>query len=176
MPRSNVARRYAQGAFQLAREQGNLDGWRAELATLEALLDDDVLKSAFNNPAVNMVRRMELARRLAPDLTPGSENLLRLLIEHQRTSEMPAIRREFDRLADQASGVLNVTLTTAGDVATEDRERYAHQLGSRLGRQVRVEYARDPALIGGAKIQIGDRVVDGSLRTQLQRLRQQLTG
>lgn len=176
MPRSNVARRYAQGAFQLAQEEHDLEGWRAEMARLEALLNDDVLTAAFANPAVSLARRMELARRLAPELKSGTANLLRLLIEHRRTTEMPAIRREFERLADEASGLLDVTLTTAVDLDERDRPHYERELADRLGRQVRAHYRRDPSLIGGALIQIGDRVVDGSVRTLLQRLRQELAG
>jgi F-type H+-transporting ATPase subunit delta len=176
VPRSNVARRYAQGAFQRAQEEHDLDGWGAELAKLEALLGDDVLKAAFANPAVSMQRRMELAERLKDDLKPETENLLRLLIEHQRTGEMPAIRREFDRLADEASGVLDVTLTTATDLSERDRQHYERELRDRLGRDVRVHYQQDPSLIAGATVQIGDRVVDGSVRMQLQRLRQELAG
>ena len=164
MPHSNVARRYAQGVFQLAQEEQDLDGWRAELGRLEALLDDEVLRAAFANPAVSMARRLELAKRLAPELKPQSENLLRLLVEHQRTTEMQAIRRAFERMADEASGMVDVTLTSAVELA------------ERLGRQVRIHYRRDPELIGGALIQIGDRVVDGSVRSQLQRLRQALAG
>jgi F-type H+-transporting ATPase subunit delta len=176
VPHSNVARRYAQGAFQLAREEHDLDSWRAELARLEALLQDDVLDAAFHNPALSMQRRMELARMLAPELRPETENLLRLLVEHQRTAEVSAIRREYERLADEAAGIAEVTLTSAVDVSQADRERYERELAQRLGRQVRLHYRRDPELIGGATIQIGDRVVDGSVRTQLQRLRQALGG
>ena len=58
MPRSNIARRYAQGIFQLAEAQHDLDGWRRELAQLDALLQDDVLRAAFANPAVTTPRRM----------------------------------------------------------------------------------------------------------------------
>ena len=176
MPHSNVARRYAQGVFQLAQEEQDLDGWRAELGRLEALLDDEVLRAAFANPAVSMARRLELAKRLAPELKPQSANLLRLLVEHQRTTEMQAIRRDFERMADEASGMVDVTLTSAVELAEADRRRYERELAERLGRQVRIHYRRDPELIGGALIQIGDRVVDGSVRSQLQRLRQALAG
>ena len=126
--------------------------------------------------ALSMARRLELAKRLAPELKPQSENLLRLLVEHQRTTEMQAIRRDFERMADEASGLVDVTLTSAVELAEADRRRYERELAERLGRQVRIHYRRDPELIGGALIQIGDRVVDGSVRSQLQRLRQALAG
>ena len=175
MPRSNIARRYAQGIFQLAKEP-ELDSWRQELAQLEALLQDDVLRAAFANPSVTTPRRMELAQRLAPELRQETQNLLRLLIEHRRTSEMPAIRREFERMADQAAGIVNVALTTAVDLSDAEQERYERVLADRLGKKVRMDYRHDPGLVAGATIQIGDRLIDGSVRTQLDRLRQRLAG
>ena len=175
MPRSNIARRYAQGIFQLAKEP-DLDSWRQELAQLEALLQDDVLRAAFANPSVTTPRRMELAQRLAPELRRETQNLLRLLIEHRRTSEMPAIRREFERMADQASGIVNVALTTAVDLSDAEQQRYERALADRLGKKVRMDYRHDPGLVAGATIQIGDRLIDGSVRTQLDRLRQRLAG
>ena len=176
MPRSNVARRYAQGIFQLAEAEGDLDGWRRELTQLDALLQDDVSRAAFANPAVTTPRRMELAQRLAPELRPETQNLLRLLIEHRRTSEMPAIRREFERMADEAAGIVNVALSTAVELDDSERQRYERALADRLGKKVRMEYRHDPELVAGATVQIGDRLIDGSVRTQLDRLRQRLTG
>jgi len=176
VPRSNIARRYAQGIFQLAQADRDLDAWRTELTQLEALLQDDVLRAAFANPAVTTPRRMELARGLAPELRPETQNLLRLLIEHRRTSEMPAIRREFERMADEAGGIVNVALTTAIELDEAEKRRYEKALADRLGKTVRLEYRRDPGLVAGATVQIGDRLIDGSVRTQLDRLRQQLVG
>jgi len=175
VPRSNIARRYAQGIFQLAKEP-ELDSWRQELAQLEALLQDDVLRAAFANPSVTTPRRMELAQRLAPELRQETQNLLRLLIEHRRTSEMPAIRREFERMADEAAGIVNVALTTAVDLSDAEQQRYERALADRLGKKVRMDYRHDPGLVAGATIQIGDRLIDGSVRTQLDRLRQRLAG
>jgi F-type H+-transporting ATPase subunit delta len=176
VPRSNVARRYAQGVFQLAEAEHDLDAWRRELTQLDALLQDDVLRAAFANPAVTTSRRMELAQKLAPELRPETQNLLRLLIEHRRTTEMPAIRREFERMADEAAGIANVALTTAIDLGAAERQQYERALADRLGKKVRVEYRHDPGLVAGATVQIGDRLIDGSVRTQLDRLRQRLAG
>ena len=176
MPRSNIARRYAQGIFQLAEAEHDLDGWRPELAQLDALLQDDVLRAAFANPAVTTARRMELAQRLAPELRAETQNLLRLLIEHRRTSEMPAVRREFERMADEAAGIVNVALTTAVELGDAEQQRYERALADRLGKKVRIEYRMDAGLVAGATIQIGDHLIDGSVRTQLDRLRQRLAG
>lgn len=171
---SNVARRYAAGIFQLAEEERTSDSWRAELAKLDELLQDEVLVAAFQNPAVGITRRMELAKVLAPELKPETENLLRLLVEHHRTRYMHEIREAFERLADEASGIVHATVATAIDLDEGDRRRYEQALARKLGRKVNVTFLTDPAMVGGATIQVGDHLVDGTVRTQLTRLRQEL--
>jgi len=171
---SNVARRYASGIFQLAQEEKTIDTWRAELTKLDELLQDDVLVAAFQNPAVGVKRRVELAKLLAPELRPETENLLRLLVEHHRTRYMHEIREAFERLADEASGIVHASVTTAIDLGKDDRERYEQALARKLGRKVNVRFTTDPAVVGGATIQIGDHLIDGTVRTQLARLRQEL--
>ncbi len=174
MRSNSVARRYAAGIFAVAMETKDLEGWRLEMAKLDELFQDEVLMAAFENPAVDTARRIELARRLAPELRSQAQNFMRLLIERQRTREMSAIRTEYDRLADEASGIVHVTLTAAVDPAAGERDSWRRTLAQRLGRDVRLRVEVDPALIGGATIQIGDHLVDGSVRWQLNRLRQML--
>ena len=171
---SSVARRYAAGIFLLAQDENTIDSWRAELAKLDELLQDDVLVAAFKNPAVGIGRRMELAQLLKPELRPETENLLRLLVERYRTSEIHRIRQEFERLADEASGIIHASVTTAIDLDKEDRQRFERALAEKLGRKVNVQFLTDPTVVGGAAIQIGDHLVDGTVRTQLARLRQEL--
>ena len=171
---SNVARRDAAGIFQLAQEENTTDTWRAELSKLDELLQDDVLVAAFQNPAVGVKRRMELARLLAPELKPETENLLRLLVEHHRTRYIHEIREAFEQLADEASGIVHVTVATAIELDQDDRRRYEQELARKLDRKVNVTFVTDPEIVGGATIQIGDHLVDGTVRTQLARLRQEL--
>src|SRR2546421_11503247 len=171
---SSVARRYASGIFLLAQEENAIATWRAELAKLDDLLQEDVLVAAFKNPAVGVGRRMELAKLLKPEFRPETENLLRLLVEHYRTSEIHRIRQEFERLADEASGIIHAAVTTAIDLDKEDRQRFERALAEKLGRKVTIEFSTDPAIVGGASIQIGDHLGDGTGRSQLPRLRQEL--
>jgi F-type H+-transporting ATPase subunit delta len=173
---SAVARRYAAGAFALAQEEQDVEAWRTEMAKLDALFADEVLQAAFRNPSVSTARRVELARRLASDLRPPTQNLMRLLIEHRRTRETHAIRQEFDRLADEAAGILHATLTTAIPLSDGEQERYRGTLARKLGHEVRLHAEVDPSLIGGARIKIGDHLVDGSVRGKLDRLRRTLHG
>jgi len=171
---SSVARRYAAGIFHLAQEGNAIDTWRKELATLDQLLQEDVLVAAFRNPAVGVGRRMELAQLLKPELRPETENLLRLLVEHYRTREIHRIRQEFERLADEAAGIVHASVATAIELEADDRKHFEQLLTKKLGQTVTVEFSTDPGIVGGATIQIGDHLVDGTVRTQLARLRQQL--
>jgi F-type H+-transporting ATPase subunit delta len=171
---SNVGRRYATGILELAKEQHALDRWRDELTRLDELLHDEVLTAAFQNPAVGLQRRMELASVLAPELRPETANFLRLLVEHHRTRDIHAIREEYNRLADQAAGIVPATITTAIPLQRDDQDRYRRVLEERLERKVILTFREDPRMIGGAAIQIGDHLVDGSIRMQLERLRQEL--
>lgn len=173
---SAVARRYAAGAFALAREELAVEAWRLEMAKLDTLFDDEVLQAAFRSPAVSTLRRVELARPLASDLQPRTQNLMRLLIEHRRTREMHATREEFDRLADEAAGILHATLTTAVPLNDAEQERYRGRLARKVAHEVRLRAEVDPALIGGARIKIGDHLADGSLRAKLDQLRRALQG
>ena len=171
---SNVARRYAEGVLQLAQEENAVGVWREELAKLDELLSDQVLVAAFGNPAVGPKRCMELAKLLAPDLRPQTENFLRLLVERQRTREMPAIREAFERRADELAGIVHAVLTTAIPLEKADQQHYWRALEQRLSKNVEMTFDLDETLIGGATIRIGDHLTDGSIRTQLERLRQEL--
>jgi F-type H+-transporting ATPase subunit delta len=135
-----------------------------------------VLQAAFRNPAVSTERRVELARRLAPDLRPSTQNLMRLLIEHRRTREMHAVWEEFERLADEAAGILHAMLTTAVPLSDAEQERHRGTLARKLGHEIRLHAQVDPGLIGGARIKIGDHLVDGSVRAKLDQLRRTLHG
>ncbi len=97
-----------------------------------------------------------------------------MLVEHYRTREIHRIREEFERLADEASGIVHATVTTAIELDKDDRGHYEQELSRKLGRKVTLRFVTDPTIVGGAAIQIGDHLVDGTVRTQLARLRQEL--
>ena len=91
---SSVARRYASGIFLLAQEENAIDTWRAELAKLDEMLQDDVLVAAFRNPAVGVSRRMELAKLLGDDTEAATINAaMHRLGNEICVSEMPACER-----------------------------------------------------------------------------------
>jgi F-type H+-transporting ATPase subunit delta len=181
-----VARPYAQAAFELAEGEGQLAAW-SQFLQLAALLvtEPDVNRLLFT-PGVDLQRlaatlagicseQLGNPAPLAGDRSTGA-NFLRLLADNQRLSVLPDISVRFDALKAQAENTLEVTLATAAEISDEQRTRIAEALKKRFGRQVRLEVQLDPALIGGARLQVGDRVIDGSVRTGLDKLATALRG
>jgi F-type H+-transporting ATPase subunit delta len=135
------------------------------------LSDPDVAR-ALTNPTIATEQRMAIVS----DLFDGSEatNLAKLLIESDRVRDVGAIADEFQRLADEAAGRVRATVTTAVELSSKDRDRVAEELSKRLGREIHLDVLVDPAILGGLKLQYGDRLVDASVATRLQQLRRRL--
>ena len=174
---STTARRYAQAVFELAREEGDLDAWQDRLDEMRQLLSVPELASLLRNPAISPAERLGLIDTM-PVETQGEEgrNLAKLLVESSETDAVGDIEEEFVRLADDARGRIRVMVTTAVPLPDDERERLARSLSERLGREARLECRTDAAILGGLVVQLGDRLVDASLRGRLQQLRRQLAG
>jgi F-type H+-transporting ATPase subunit delta len=173
---STTARRYAKAVFEVARESGDVEGWRARLARLQALLDDSEVAQILANPAVSPERRLQVLDVVDADGALGQEgrNLGKLLIEARATPALPEIREEYDRLDDEAAGRVRALATSAVPLSDEDRERLVADLSKRLQKEVRLQTRVDPSILGGLVVQVGDQLIDASVQTRLQQLRRQL--
>lgn len=173
---STTARRYAKAIFDLARENGDVAGWRARLARLQTLLGDPQTAGIIANPAVSPERRLQVVDVLDPDDELGQEgrNLGKLLIEARATPALPEIREEFDRLDDEAAGRVRAVATSAVPLSEEDQQRLVADLSRRFQKEVRLQTRVDPSILGGLVVQVGDQVIDASVQTRLQQLRRQL--
>ncbi len=167
------ARRYARAVFELAQQDGDLAAWGRRLAELEELLSDREVASVLTNPTLDVERRMELVTAL-PGIDAEATNLAKLLIESDRVLEIANIAAEYGRLADAAAGRVRATVTTAVELGPRERDRVAEELSRRLGQEVRLDVVVDPRILGGIKLQYGDRLVDASVATKLQQLRRRL--
>ena len=167
-----AARRYARAIFELADEEGNLEAWGRRLAQVREVLADPEVARVLTNPTIATEQRMALVT----DLFDGGEatNLAKLLIESDRVRDVDAIAEEFQRLADEAAGRVRATVTTAVKLSSEDRDRVAGELSRRLGKEIHIDVLVDPGILGGLKLQYGDRLVDASVATRLQQLRRRL--
>ncbi|TMC91850.1 MAG: F0F1 ATP synthase subunit delta [Chloroflexi bacterium] len=169
---SRSAKRYGRAVFELAQAERGVEAWTQRLAQLREILDDQKVTAVLTNPTIPTERRMDLVS--STSLDPETTNLAKLLIEAGRVEEIDAIDDEFRRLADDAAGRVRATVTTAVPLDGRDRDRVASELSKRLGKEVTMKVEVDPRILGGLKVQYGDRLIDASVATRLQQLRRRL--
>ena len=169
-----AARRYARAVFELATEEGQVAEWGRRVAQVSDLLSNPQVAAVLTNPTIPVNLRMELISAAPHELDPEAANLARLLIESNRVGDARGVAEDYEALADAAAGRVRATVTTAVERAPDERDRLAHQLSERLGKEVRIEVVVDERILGGLKLQYGDRLIDASLATKLQQLRRRL--
>jgi F-type H+-transporting ATPase subunit delta len=160
--------------FELATEEGKVEEWGRSLTTVRDLLSDPAIAAVLTNPTIPLTRRMELIAGVPHVLDPQATNLARLLIESNRVRQVTGIAEEFETLADAAAGRVRATVTTAVELDHAERDKVAHQLSERLGKEVRMTVVVDKKILGGLKLQYGDHLIDASVATKLQQLRRRL--
>jgi F-type H+-transporting ATPase subunit delta len=180
---STVARPYAKALFDLANTERKLPEWSTALGAAASVVADPSAKRALANPAFDDGARATLVGSIAASLkggdllaSPTGKNLLTLLAENDRLTALPEIAAQFDALKAEAENKVNVTVTAATAVEPAIAEQIKKALQQKLGRAVELSLAVDASLIGGAIIQADDMVIDGSVRTRLQRLTEKIVG
>ena len=174
--KSTIARPYARAAFEEARLDKNLESWSEALHIGAAVITDTRVAPLLGNPQVSPEELAQLVIGIAgPKLGEHGANFVRTLAANRRLPVLPEIAALFDTLKDAAQGVADVTVTSAAPLDATQQKTLSGALEKRLKRSVRMHFASDPALIGGAVVQSGDLVIDGSLRTRLERIAYELT-
>jgi F-type H+-transporting ATPase subunit delta len=173
---STIARPYARAAFEEAAQQKRLEPWSQALHIGAAVVEDPRVVALLGNPHVTPEQLAQLVTGIAGrKLGDEGANFVRTLAANRRLAVLPEIATRFDELKDLAEGVADVTITSAAPLDAEQQRTLAAALERRLKRTVRMHCVTDPALIGGAVVQSGDLVIDGSLRTRLERIAYELT-
>ncbi|MEO6078920.1 MAG: F0F1 ATP synthase subunit delta [Steroidobacteraceae bacterium] len=174
--RSTIARPYAKAAFRQAQADSQLDGWSTLLDRAAAGVTDTRVALLLGNPRVTPTQLAELVTAVAGDnLSDQQKNFLRMLADNRRLRILPDIARLFQAMKDDAEGTVDVTVTSAAAMQDAEREQIAAALAKRFGRKVRVHTEVDPSLIGGAVLRAGDMVIDGSIKSRLERMAFELT-
>jgi F-type H+-transporting ATPase subunit delta len=165
---STIARPYAEAAFRLADGQGKLADWSAALAYLAAVAADARVKAAVGDPNLPAAKVAGLfISILAGKLTGETENFVRVLAENGRLDVLAEIRTQYEVLKNQREGTVEAEVYTAFEMNAAQVADLVQRLEKRTGRKVRTKVLIDKNLIGGVKIVIGDKVIDGSARAQL---------
>ena len=168
-----LARPYARAAFAIARDAGALPAWSDALAFAARVAADPQVAGLLGNPKLTQA---DAATLLAPE--GASElfgNFLGLLFDNRRLTLLPEIAGLFDELRFEAERVVKARVTSAVALPAGELETIKAALKKRFGREVEVETAVDAELIGGAVIDAGDVVIDGSIKGKLGRLEMALS-
>ena len=166
--------RYAAAVLDIARAEGNLDGWASAVRALGELTERPAFVQALQGDGMTDDRFQAIVRRVLPGATQNQLNLFRLLRRKSRLVLGPSIASFFQDLLDEERGVARATVTTAVDLDADRRTQLQQRLSQQTGKQVSVETRVDPSILGGVVVRIGDRLLDGSTRTRLRHLRGQL--
>ena len=167
------ARRYAEALYQIAKSENAIAAFGASLESVRRAFAPEVL-ATLRNPGVPI-----RARRAAIDAATADEpraigSFLDLLLERERLALFPQIAAAYTDLVERRAGIVNGRITTATELAPAVREELVGRLERSSGLKIRATFDVDVSLIGGATVQLGDRLIDTSLRAQLAELQREL--
>jgi F-type H+-transporting ATPase subunit delta len=167
-----IAEVYARALFEVATERDKLDLVRDELGEFaDALADSRELQTFFFSPYFSTEEKKEGLHKAVTGADDAVANFLELLLENHRMPVVFRVRRDFDRLWEEENKLLPVEITSA----VELDESIAKQLGDRIqeqtGRKVELSSRVEPDILGGIVVQVGNSVLDASVRNRLEQLR-----
>jgi len=173
--RETAIRRYAEAAFEIATRDKAVDQWRSELETASAIIAEPKVGHALANPSIPLEERTSTAETTFSKIVSRPVfNLIVLMLRRGRIEQLPHLADEFRRLDNARQGITLATATSASPLSDHEvralTERMEHYTGGRIELNVKV----DPSLLGGLVVRVGDQLIDGSVRSRLERLRNQL--
>jgi F-type H+-transporting ATPase subunit delta len=165
---STIARPYAEAAFKLADAHGKLAEWSAALANLAAVAADARVRAAAGDPNLPAAKVAGLfISILAGKLSGEMENFVRVLAENGRLDVVTEIRAQYEALKNEREGIVEAEVISAFEMQQSQLADLVARLEKKTGRKVKARVSVDSSLIGGVKVVIGDKVIDGSARAQL---------
>jgi F-type H+-transporting ATPase subunit delta len=172
MAESKVARRYATALFNTAQKNDVVKSVEDDLSAIAGLLaNDHKFRSFMLSPEVGREEKVKIAEKLFSDrVTALTMQALRLLLVKRRENEIEALRDEFVSLRRDHGSVAYVVVTSAEAMEQDQRIALISKLQSEFGKSVEADFRIDGRLIGGVRVQVGNHVLDGSVRGSLRRL------
>jgi F-type H+-transporting ATPase subunit delta len=175
---ASPAPRYAR-AFAEVAESAKLDVAAAQQQMndfAETLAGSAELRAVLDNPSLEFASKLKVLDAIAAriGMFPQVRNFLAVILEHHRLNELAEILAAYREVVDEHSGAVEARVISARPLNGDDREQLETQIAKLAGARVRASYSEDASLLGGAVVEIGSTIYDGSLRAQLQKLKQTL--
>lgn len=174
-----IARRYASALADVTLERGEAKDVQRELEQWEELLQSNpALQEVFRNPTIALDKKRAVLNKLIERAKPRptTTNFLKVLLQNQRLTELPEINRKLTDILDERAGMVAAIVTTARPVPGDIRQSLEQRLTTVTQKKVRLNFKQDADLIGGLVTRIGSTVYDGSVRNQLQLMKERMAG
>ena len=174
-----VARRYASALADVVLERGEATEVQNELGEWERLMQENAsLQEVFRNPTIALDQKRAVLNQLLNRARPRATtaNFLKVLLQNQRLTELPEINRKFAEILDERAGMVAATITTARPVPENVQHNLQQRLSALTQKKVRMNFQEDSELIGGIVTRIGSTIYDGSVRNQLQQIKERMAG
>jgi F-type H+-transporting ATPase subunit delta len=173
---ATVARPYAEAAFRAAQQNGTLASVAEGLAMLAAAERDEGMRAVLLNPKVTAQQKKDLLGSIVGDrMDTVVKNLVSLVIDNHRETLLGHIEEQFDELKREQEKVVRARITSAQPLTDSQRSDIVSALERRYGKKVEAELDVDAALLGGARVQVGDQVIHASVRDALAQMAAALT-
>ncbi len=176
MIRDVAAKRYAEAAHLIARENGTEEAWSDGLGAMAALYSDAEAAAFLLNSRVPPKEKQALVQKVLEGSQKEVLSLALILLRRGRTPLGPGIAEAYQGLLDEARGISHATVTTAVSLSAEELEVVKKKLAEIAGGEVVVETEVAEGILGGVVVRIGDRLIDGSTKSRLLALKQKLAG
>jgi F-type H+-transporting ATPase subunit delta len=174
-----VARRYATALADVVTARGEAQEVRGELRDwAEMMQSNEQLLEVFRNPTIPYEQKRKVLSTLITRarVRPTTANFLQVLLQNQRLADLSEVNKRFAQILDERSGMVSAEVTTARPVAQSAQDALRAKLTTMTGQNVRLNFTTDEELIGGIVTRIGSTIYDGSVRNQLQQVRDRLAG
>ena len=172
---ATIARPYAEAAFALARDGGALPKWAQTLQLLAAVASDAKVSAAVDNPRLSVAQKQSLFTTVLGDkLDVITTRFVNVLLDADRVKLLPQINEHFQSLKRDADNVAKATVVSAFPLTEAQRADLKAGLARRYGRDIEMVEQTDNSLLGGAKIIVGDQVIDRTVVGQLNKMERQI--
>lgn len=172
-----IARRYGTALADVVIKTGEAASVSSELKTWEEMLASSAdLRSALANPAIAHLDKEKVLESLIAKANPSktTSNFLRVLLRNSRLTELHEINEKFASVLEERSGHIAAQVTSARELSADQKAELRANLEKITGKQVQLNFGIDQDIIGGVITRVGSTVYDGSVRTQLENLREEL--
>jgi F-type H+-transporting ATPase subunit delta len=177
MSTETIARRYSTALADVLLKQGDKETVRTELEVVGKLFEENgELRSVFGNPAITHANKERLLDALIAKTNPSDiiANFLKVLLQNGRLNDITEINDRFGSILEERSGSVSAQIISARELPSGERAEFEKQLEAITGKRVNINYTIDENIIGGVVTRIGSTVFDGSVRTKLENLKEQL--